>query len=122
VRTLPPEPETAVGRMLAGVAAPGTLVVVRARAPRVDPQWLTTNNFEDPRVFYLSRTRGWVVANDEPGAAGVRDAAARGARFYAHVNQMAPDPELATWLAAHADVVATGDAGAVYRLRHSRTK
>ncbi len=119
VRALPPEPETTVGRLLAGAAAPGTLVAVRARAPRHDPQWHTVNNCEDPRVFYLSRTHGWVLANDEPGAARLAELAARGARFYAHVEQMAPDPALAGWLAAHADLVARAPAGAVYRLRAS---
>jgi 4-amino-4-deoxy-L-arabinose transferase-like glycosyltransferase len=117
VRAQPPQPETSVGRMLAAHAAPGTLVVVRARAPRIDPDWHTVNNCEDPRVFYLSRTKGWVLANDEPGAAPVADLAARGARFYAHVNQMPPDADLAAWLASHADVVATGPAGTVYALR-----
>jgi hypothetical protein len=117
VRHQAPAPETAVGRMLGAAAPPGALVAVRARAPRVDPEWHTVNNCEDPRVFYLSRTRGWVLANDEPGAGRLADLAALGARYYAHVNQMAPDAELAAWLAAHGDVVATGPAGAVYRLK-----
>jgi hypothetical protein len=117
VRHQAPAPETAVGRMLAAAAPPGTLVVVRARAPRIDPEWHTVNNCEDPRVFYVSRTRGWVLANDEPGAAKLADLAALGARYYAHVNQMAPDAELAAWLAARADVVASGPEGAVYRLK-----
>ena len=126
VHTLPPEPETVVGRMLAEVAAPGTLVVVRARAPRWDPVWRTVNNCEDPRVFYLSRTRGWVLTNDDAGAAHLAELAGRGARFYAHVHQRPPDAELAAWLAAHADLVARAPAGEVYRLRgdasSSRTK
>jgi hypothetical protein len=116
VRTRPAQPETAVGAMLAAHAAPGDLVVVRARAPRVDPDWKTVNNCEDPRLFYLSRTRGWVLANDEPGADRLADHAARGARWYAHVEQMAPDAELAAWLAAHAEEVARGPEGAIYRL------
>jgi 4-amino-4-deoxy-L-arabinose transferase-like glycosyltransferase len=122
VRQLPVEPETTVGHMLATVAPPGTLVVVRARAPRRDPDWGTVNNCEDPRVFFVSRTRGWVVANDEPGAAPVAAAADRGARFYAHVEQMAPDPALAAWLADHGELVATSPVGRVYRLTSSRTK
>ena len=122
VRQLPVEPETTVGRMLATVAPPGTLVVVRARAPRRDPDWGTVNNCEDPRVFYVSRTRGWIVANDEAGAAPIAAAADRGARFYAHVEQMAPDPALAAWLADHGELVATSPVGRVYRLTSSRTK
>jgi hypothetical protein len=120
VHVQPTLPETEVGAMLARVAAPGELVVVRARAPRWDPDWRTVNNCEDPRVLYASRTRGWIVANDEPGAAPVAAAAARGARFYAHVNQMPPDAELAAWLAAHAEVVASSAAGTVYRILAQR--
>lgn len=126
VRSLPAEPETTVGHMLARVAPPGTLVIVRARAPRRDPDWHSANNFEDPRVFYLSRTRGWAIANDDDGAAPVADLATRGALFYAHVEQRAPDPELAAWLAAHATLVDSAPAGQIYRLdrvaRSSRTK
>jgi hypothetical protein len=117
VLTRPPEPETTVGRLLADVASPGTLVAVRVRAPRRDPDWDTINNFEDPRVFYLSRTRGWALANDEPGAGRLADLAAKGARFYAHVNQIVPDPELVAWLGRNTELVATSAQGSVYRIR-----
>jgi 4-amino-4-deoxy-L-arabinose transferase-like glycosyltransferase len=114
---LPPAAETTVGAQLGSVVAPGTLVAVRARAPRYDPEWRTINNFEDPRVFYVSRTKGWVLANDQPGAAPLAEVAAQGARYYAHVNQVDPDPELRAWLRDNAELVSTTEAGAVYRLR-----
>jgi hypothetical protein len=126
LRQLPPEPETAVGQLLARAAPPGTRVVVRARAPRRDPEWHSANNFEDPRVFYLSRTHGWAIANDDDGAAPLADTARRGARFYAHVEQRPPDAELDAWLAEHATLVDRTPAGRIYRLdgaaRSSRTK
>ena len=65
------------------------------------------NNYEDPRVFYLSRTKGWVLPNDLAGASRLQDVAARGAQFYAHVTQKPIDAELAGWLAAHATRVHT---------------
>lgn len=117
VRRQPPQPETAIGLSLRAAAAPGTLVVVRARAERYNHDWHTANNFEDPRVFYLSRTKGWVLANDDAGAARLADYAARGARFYAHVAQKPIDAELAAWLAAHATLVGpVTDDGALYAL------
>ncbi len=122
LRQLPRERESVVGQMLAAAAPPGTLVAVRARAPSYDLEWRTVNNFQDPRVFYVSRTRGWVLANDQPGAAPLAEAAARGARYYAHVNQMAPDQDLHDWLRQNAQLVSTTEAGAVYWLRHSLTK
>ena len=117
VHRLPPEPETVVGRLLGAAATPGTLVAVRARAPRFDTDWNTANNFEDPRVFYLSRTKGWLIANDEAGSERLAALAGRGARFYAHVNQIAHDPALAAWLAANAERIASVPEGDVYRLK-----
>jgi hypothetical protein len=103
--------------MLADAATPGSLVVVRARAEGTNAEWSTPNNFEDPRVFYLSRTRGWVLPNDEPGSRRLAELAARGARFYAHVNQFPPDAELEAWLRVHANPVAISAVGTIYRLR-----
>jgi 4-amino-4-deoxy-L-arabinose transferase-like glycosyltransferase len=117
LRRLPFEPETELGHMLAGVAEPGTLVVVRARAERYNQEWSTPNNFEDPRVFYLSRTKGWVLPNDEPGADRLAALALEGARFYVHVNQYPPDHALAAWLERHATLVAASGVGTVYALR-----
>jgi hypothetical protein len=116
LRALPPEPETSLGTRLAGLAAPGTLVAVRARAPRWEPDWDTANNFQDPRVFFLSRTRGWPLAADDAGADRLDAAWRAGARFYVHVNQRAPDAALARWLARHAEPVFEDDAGTIHRL------
>ena len=120
LRALRPEPETTLGDQLAALAPPGTLVVVRARAEGFNTEWHTANNFQDPRVLYLSRTKGWVLPNELAGSAGVEDAARRGAQFYVHVHQKPLDPELAAWLAARATLVATSPAGEIYAL--SRTK
>jgi len=117
---LAPEPETFLGEKLALLAPPDTLVAVRARAEGYNHEWHTANNFQDPRVFYLARTKGWVLPNDLAGAGGIAEAARRGARFYVHVHQKPLDPELAAWLAAHARLVATSPAGQIYAL--SRTK
>jgi hypothetical protein len=120
LRTLRPEPETVLGAQLAALAPPHSLVVVRARAEGFNTEWHTVNNFQDPRVLYVSRTKGWVLPNDLAGAGGVADAAGRGARFYVHVHQKPLDGELASWLTGHATLVATSDAGQIYAL--SRTK
>jgi len=120
LRSLRPEPETTLGDQLAALAPPHALVVVRARAESFNTEWHTANNFQDPRVFYLSRTKGWALPNDLAGAAGVADAARHGALFYAHVHQMPLDAALAAWLAAHATLVATSQAGQIYAL--SRTQ
>jgi hypothetical protein len=89
----------------------------RAALPRFDSDWNTASNFEDPRVFYLSRTKGWLIANDEAGSARLAELAGRGARFYAHVNQIAHDPALAACLAVNAERIASVPEGDVYRLK-----
>ena len=112
----PRQPETILGEQLAGLAAPGTRVVVRARAEGYNQQWHTVNNFQDPRVFWLARTTGWVVPNDLAGSAAIADYARRGARYYVHVAQHPIDGELAGWLTSHAHKVAAGAAGEIYDL------
>lgn len=104
----PPEVETAIGVALARVAKPGTLVAVRARAESYNTEWHTVNNFEDPRVFYISRTKGWVLPNDLAGSTKLAAYARRGAKFYVHVPQKPIDAELAAWLATHATPVVDG--------------
>lgn len=123
VRTLRAQPETELGLALVRFAPPGTRVAVRARAEHFNQEWRTVNNFEDPRVFYLSRTVGWVLPNDLLGADGVArlgELTARGARFYVHVRQYEPDAALAAYLAAHAQRVFSSQAGEIYALRSPR--
>ncbi|HEX4418927.1 MAG TPA: hypothetical protein VH165_13540 [Kofleriaceae bacterium] len=119
VRALPAEPETAIGERLATRAAPGTLVAVRVRAEAYNTEWQTANNYEDPRVFYLSRTHGWAVPNDLTGPAGparLTELAAHGAKFYVHVRQYPIDDALAAWLAGHATRVDQLPEGEIYQL------
>lgn len=120
LKRLTPQPETALGIALSHLAPPLTLVAVRARAEGYNLEWHTTNNFEDPRVFYLSRTRGWALPNDLLGPAAVQrleDITRRGARFYVHVNQITPDAALAAFLASRAQRVFSSPAGDIYALK-----
>jgi Dolichyl-phosphate-mannose-protein mannosyltransferase len=116
----PPQHETELGLALGKLAPPNTLVAVRARAGGRAPEWKTANNFEDPRVFYLSRTKGWVLPNDLAGQAATQrldDLIQRGARYYVHVTQIEPDAELRAFLAARAERVFDSAAGQIYVLR-----
>ncbi len=114
---LPPQRETILGEALAQLAPPGTLVAVRARAEGFNTEWQTVNNYEDPRVFYVSRTRGWVLPNDLAGADRLAEVARRGATFYVHVTQKPIDGDLAGWLAVNATRVHAGPEGEIYSLR-----
>lgn len=120
LRHLPAQPEAELGLALARLAPPGARVAVRARAERYNLEWKTVNNYEDPRVFYLSRTYGWVLPNDLLGAEAVarlEELVRRGARFYVHVQQIEIDAALRAFLDARAERVFTSPAGEIYALR-----
>lgn len=111
-------PAVAMGKALKGLAAPGSLVVVRSSAAAADAQFGTVNNFEDPRVFYLAGVRGWVLPADEARLDVIEAAAARGAGYYVDPYRKRDDAGLAAWLDAHADlVVDQGELGRIFRLR-----
>lgn len=120
LRALPPQHETELGLALGKLTPPNTLVAVRARAGGYLPEWKTVNNFEDPRVFYLSRTKGWVLPNDLVGkdaTARLDDLVKRGARYYVHVTQIEPDAELKAFLTARGERVFDSKAGQIYKLK-----
>jgi hypothetical protein len=119
IHALTPEPETPLGHALARLVRPGDLVVVRSRAPARDERWDTDNNFEDPRVLYLARARGWVLPCDLAGAEPVSSRAARGARYYVEPagTPATPNPALVSWLDTNARLVVDDRAGRVFRLR-----
>lgn len=122
LRALPAQRETELGLALSHLAPPQARVAVRARAERWNPEWHTANNFEDPRVFYLSRTYGWVLPNDLLGAEAVTrldDLVRRGARFYVHVTQIEIDAELRAFLTARAQRVFASAAGEIYAFNAS---
>jgi hypothetical protein len=101
------EPAMVAGAALLRVSRPGDLVVVRSVENAYDRIWRTPNNFEDPRVFYLSRTRGWPVGLDDTDPARVSARAAQGARFYVETIPRPASAKLDAWLEAHADLLAT---------------
>lgn len=116
-RTMPSEPEKALGLALAGMVSAGDLLVVRARSFSHDDDWGTPNNFEDPRVFYLSDTRGWVVANDQPEPARIEARMVQGARYYVEpCDRWHRYPEVSEWLAKNASLAWASDAGSIWRL------
>ena len=58
-----------IGYELKKIASPGTLIVVRSIAnERERSTWGNgINNFEDPRIFYITGLKGWAVPRDLKG-------------------------------------------------------
>lgn len=103
-----------VGNALARFVKENDLVVVRSRFPSLLPKrWGgKAMNFEEPRIFYLAKTRGWVVPKDLYGAEKIKDYVSRGARYYAEPDRVREDdPELYAWLNDNAEIVYRGQDG-----------
>jgi 4-amino-4-deoxy-L-arabinose transferase-like glycosyltransferase len=110
-------PAVEAAKALERHAKPGELVVVRSVQPRYDTVWKTISNFEDPRVFYMSHTRGWPVGSEIADPLGIDAAARAGARYYVEPLERESMPAFDAWLDSHATLVeTTGHGGKVYAL------
>ncbi len=108
----------AAGDALARRAAPRSLVVVRSVENARDDTWRTPNNFQDPRVFYRSNTRGYPLPLDVPGVDTIALAVSRGARYYVEAVRPPPSPELERFLAERGTLLeTTAYGGRVFELR-----
>lgn len=102
---------------LRALSSPQDLAVVRAEKPFADATWGRRNNFEDPRLLYHARRRGWVVPADGFDAATLRDLKQRGARWVVDVLPGRTSAETAQWLRENGEVVVHEASGVVHRLR-----
>lgn len=84
---------------------PHDLIVVRAK-------------LYDPRIFYVTGTRGWLISreNPEPDMKRVEDYVERGARYFADATPAAEPNPVSDWLHRHAHrvQVANSNAGPIW--------
>lgn len=98
--------------------ATNDLIVVRSSAEAQIEGWGGgTNNFEDPRLFYLTATKGWVLALNDDNVAALADVARRGARYYLHMGSFTRLPATQRWLQDNATLLDQNRYGAVYALQ-----
>ena len=106
----------AFAREMAAFIDPGELIVVRADAPTRVKGWQSgVNNFEDPRLFYLTATKGWVLPVDYDDPSELVLYIKQGAKFYAHPT-MPMSPQIGQWLHDHATLLSESAHGLIYRL------
>lgn len=92
-------------------------IVVRSTAPaRVDGWGNGSNNFEDPRIFYLTRTTGWVLPMDEDNPDALANAKMQGAHYYVHIGSVDTLPKTKIWLDANATKLQQNAFGSLYQL------
>jgi hypothetical protein len=109
-----PSPIVELSRELRAKVKQGDLVVMQSDEDAWDPQWSRSDNYQDPRGFYASGTRGWVLARDQAEPQLLADYALRGAHYYVVAG---PTPDsLRTWLSTHAHVSHIGKYGTIYEL------
>jgi hypothetical protein len=82
----------------------GDLIVVRSPRVAFDTFWRQPANYHDPRLFYLSHTRGWSIGREQEDVGLVANAIRHGARLFVD-----PLPErsevLDEWLAKHGTLI-----------------
>lgn len=104
----------ALGRTLAQHTTPGMLVVVQSDDDAWDPEWQRRDNYQDPRLFYASGTRGWVLPHDGADPERLAEHTRKGAELYV-VSGATPDT-LGAWLGEHARVLHHDEHGTIYAL------
>jgi hypothetical protein len=112
----------AAGAAVDRLTNPDELIVVRSPNPAYDDFWRQPNNYHDPRVFFISKTRGWTIGREQEDVALLEEAGRRGARFF--VDPLADrSAVLDGWLSQRADLVWTGESGArIWQFRASRDR
>jgi len=109
-------------KLLCAHVVPGDPVLVRSEAPGRVAGWQGgPNNFQDPRLFYLLGTTGWVVALDAFAVADIESFRDQGAVWYLEPTHTRASGEQQAWLGQHATLVVTDDLIRAWRLSPSHT-
>lgn len=97
---------------------PNDLLVARSSAPTRVIGWSRgRNNYEDPRLFYLTGTKGWVVAMDDDRPEHLQRFMEQGAKLYIHVGPpLSKLPRTEQWLRENGTLLATTLQGAIFQL------
>jgi hypothetical protein len=105
------------GRELDRLTEPEDLVIVRSVNEAYDVFWQSGRNYHEPRIFYMTGTRGWTIGREQADIAFLADASRRGARFF--VDPLPEGkPQVDEWLRSAGDLVwSQPGGGRIWRLR-----
>jgi len=117
VGILPAGGVVAAGKALAPLVNHGDLIVVRSALNAYDPAWQQAVNFHDPRIFYITGTRGWTLGREQQDPQLLSEAASRGARYL--VDPLIDGaPGIDAWASSHGELVWSGTGGGrIWKLR-----
>lgn len=121
-RATAPSSETrsviSMARALQPLVKPGDLIVVRANAFSYDQFWRTRSNYEDPRIFYLTRTKGWALGLDQNDPYLLARYTLQGARYFVELGEQRGGA-FGQWLERNGSVALTNESGTIWRLTGS---
>ncbi|AFH50185.1 Dolichyl-phosphate-mannose-protein mannosyltransferase [Ignavibacterium album JCM 16511] len=109
----------ALGFKLKELAEPRSLIIVRSIAnERERSTWGNRiNNFEDPRVFYITDLNGWSIPRDDKGFYRIKKYVDQGAKYYVEPFRNPVDMELENWLQQNSDLIYSDSNGRIYKFR-----
>jgi 4-amino-4-deoxy-L-arabinose transferase-like glycosyltransferase len=109
------------GAELDRLTSAGDLVIVRSPNVAYDTFWQQAINYHDPRIFYMTMTRGWTLGREQDDTVLLAEATSRGARFMADP-LLERSPVLDSWLTANAALVWSGASGGRIWALHSNDR
>ena len=104
------------GKQVDRLTSPGDLLIVRSPNEAYDVFWESGRNYHEPRIFYISDTRGWTIGREQDDLKLLADATKRGARFF--VDPLAQSsPVIDAWLGQAGELVwSQKGGGRIWRL------
>ncbi|GIU70332.1 MAG: hypothetical protein KatS3mg002_1568 [Candidatus Woesearchaeota archaeon] len=108
-----------IGVKLKELAEPGSLIIVRSIAnERERSTWGNRiNNFEDPRVFYITDLHGWSIPRDDKGYKRIKSYVEKGAKYYIEPFRNPVDKELEDWLKQNSSQIYADINGRIYKFK-----
>ncbi len=109
----------ATGFKLKEIAEPGSLIIVRSIAnERERSTWGNRmNNFEDPRIFYITDMHGWSLPRDYKGYERVAQFVKLGAKYFVEPYKNPVDSLLENYLLENSVVVYVDNNGRIYKFK-----
>lgn len=109
----------ALGFKLKELAEPNNLIIVRSIAnERERSTWGNRiNNFEDPRIFYITDLHGWSIPRDDKGYKRLKKYVDQGAKYYVEPFSNPVDMELENWLQQNSDMIYSDSNGRIYKFK-----
>ena len=109
-----------MGVIIKNLAKSGDIIIVRSIAnEKQRSSWGNgINNFQDPRVFYISGLKGWALPRDSKGSGLLEKYKKMGAKYYVEPYKKLIDSKLYKWLMKNGEIDYEDNISIIFRLQH----